>query len=52
MFGRKEIQTSEIEVNSENVVRVLERAYMKHLVNRWQIEFLYNYYKGKQPILE
>lgn len=52
MFGRKEITTSEVEVTAENVTAVLERAYMTHLVNRGQIEFLYNYYKGKQPILE
>lgn len=51
MFGRKEIQTSVMEITRENVVAVLEQSYMKHLVNRGQIEYLYNYYKGKQPIL-
>lgn len=52
MFGRKKIETSEAEVNAENVVRVLEQAYIKHLVNRGQIKYLYDYYRGKQPILD
>lgn len=51
MTGRKEILTSEPEITSENVVMVLQNAYMKHLVNRGQIEYLYKYYKGDQPIL-
>ena len=51
MFGRKKIETSEAEVNAENVIRVLSDAYTKHLVNRGQIKYLYDYYRGKQPIL-
>lgn len=51
MFGRNEIKTSEVEVNAENVVKILSNAYIKHLVNRSQINFLYDYYRGKQPIL-
>ena len=51
MFGRKEIQTSEVEVNAGNVVNILQNAYTKHLSNRSQINFLYDYYRGKQPIL-
>lgn len=52
MFGRKEIQTSEVEVNAGNVVKILQNAYTKHLNNRSQINFLYDYYRGKQPILD
>lgn len=52
MFGRKEIKTSEVEVNAGNVVKILQNAYTKHLVNRDQINFLYDYYRGKQPILD
>lgn len=52
MHGRKKIVTSEAAVTAENVVRVLSNAYTKHLVNRGQIEYLYNYYRGKQPVLD
>lgn len=52
MFGRKEIQTSEVEVKAGNVVKILQNAYTKHLNNRGQINFLYDYYRGKQPILD
>ena len=51
MFGRKKIETSEAEINAENVVSVVSDAYIKHLVNRGQINYLYDYYRGKQPIL-
>ena len=51
LFGRTEITTSVTEINDENVVRVVSNAYLKHLTNRGQIQYLYNYYKGKQPIL-
>jgi len=51
MYGRKKIETSEEAVNAENVVRVVSDAYTKHLVNRSQIKYLYDYYRGKQPIL-
>lgn len=51
MFGRKKIEVSE-EINAENVARVIANAYIKHLVNRSQIKYLYDYYRGKQPILQ
>lgn len=50
--GRDEITTSLLEVNRENVVAMLQNAYTKHLSNRSEIEYLYKYYKGVQPILE
>ena len=51
MHGRREILTSEAEITDENVAGILSNAYIKHLINRGEIEFLYNYYKGQQPIL-
>ena len=51
MFGRTEIKTSEERIDRENVVAVLAQSYLKHLTNRGQIEYLYKYYKGNQPIL-
>jgi SPP1 family phage portal protein len=52
LFGRREIKTSEAAITAENVVRVLSSAYTTHLANRDEIEYLYKYYKGYQPVLE
>ena len=52
MHGRNAIYTSVEHIDSENIVKVLGNAYTKHLVNRGQIEYLYNYYRGIQPILD
>lgn len=51
MFGRRMIFTSEKSINSGNVSAVVEQAYITHLLNRDEIEYLWNYYKGKQPSL-
>lgn len=52
LYGRKMITTDETEITDDNVVQVLEKAVVKHIVNRSDIEYLWNYYRGKQPILE
>ena len=51
MFGRRPIYTSETAINAGNVVKVVEQAYLTHLINREEIDYLWNYYKGKQPSL-
>lgn len=51
MFGRRAIFTSEKAVTAGNIVRVVEQAYITHLLNRGEIDYLWNYYKGKQPSL-
>lgn len=51
LHGRSEITTSAESINEVNVTRVLSDAYTKHLANRSDIEYLYKYYKGVQPIL-
>lgn len=52
LFGRKQIFTSATEINRENVINeVVVKAYTTHTINRGEIEYLYNYYKGEQPIL-
>ena len=51
MFGRRPIFTSETEINEENVSKVVEQAYITHMLNRGEIEYLWEYYKGKQPSL-
>ena len=51
MFGRKMITTDADFVDNNNIVEELEKAMNKHMFNREEIEYLWNYYKGKQPIL-
>lgn len=52
MFGREVIYSSEEEITKENVVKILKDAYSTHQKNSSDIDYLYNYYKGKQPILQ
>ena len=51
LHGRREITTSVEEITEENVSKVISNSYQKHLKNRDEIEYLYKYYKGQQPIL-
>lgn len=51
MFGRTPIYTSETAIDAGNVAKVVEQAYITHMKNRGEIEYLWNYYKGKQPSL-
>lgn len=51
MFGRRVIKTSATNITSENVVDVLLKALSVHALNRSEIDYLWEYYKGKQPIL-
>ena len=51
MYGRKLIMTDAVSIDSSNVIAELEKAMNKHIFNRNDIEYLWNYYKGKQPIL-
>lgn len=50
-FGRRVIYSSEDAITKENVLSAIEKAFTKHLLNRSEIDYLYNYYKGKQPSL-
>jgi SPP1 family phage portal protein len=51
MDGRRVIKTSVREITSKNVVEVLQKALGTHELNRSEIDYLWNYYRGKQPIL-
>lgn len=51
MFGRRKIYSSVDEITPENVLGVLDQAMTTHSINRGEIDYLYNYYKGKQPVL-
>lgn len=52
LYGRKTITTDAVEINQENVVEELRKAMNTHTFNREEIEYLWNYYRGKQPILK
>lgn len=51
MFGRREICTPVDEITKENVVEVLNKALAVHSMNSVEIDYLYRYMKGEQPIL-
>lgn len=50
-FGREKIYTDEPVITSANVVQVLSDALQIHLKNRSDIDYLYRYYRGEQPVL-
>lgn len=50
-FGRKKIFTDVMEITRDNVLDVLRNALITHWSNKADIEYLYAYYKGRQPIL-
>ena len=52
MFGRTVIYTDASSVTAENVRDVLTKALAVHHKNQAEIDYLYNYYKGKTPILQ
>ena len=52
LHGRTVIYTDAEEITSQNVVDVLKKANEKNQTNVSEIEYLYDYYKGDQPILE
>lgn len=51
-FGRSPVLTDAEEITRENVVDVLDRALMLHNKNQGEITYLWNYYRGIQPVLE
>lgn len=50
--GRETIYTNEDSITKENVVDVIRKATPIHTFNEQQIDYLFNYYKGEQPILK
>ncbi|HKL93735.1 MAG TPA: phage portal protein, partial [Clostridia bacterium] len=51
LFGRRQIFTSETDINKSNIAKVLQEALKTHSLNKTDIEYLKNYVKGDQPIL-
>jgi SPP1 family phage portal protein len=52
MYGRRVITTDAAEITDGNIIEELNRAFDTHSLNRGEIEYLWNYYRGKQPILQ
>lgn len=52
LFGRKEILTDVEEITSGNIIDVLEKTVALFSERQTDIEYLYKYYCGIQPILE
>jgi len=50
MSGRRTIKTSVSKITKDNVQEVLFKALETHNLNRSEIDYLYRYYKGEQPI--
>ena len=51
LHGRRMIKTDQTEVTIDNVVTVLRKALPTHWKNRSEIQYLWHYYKGRQPVL-
>jgi SPP1 family phage portal protein len=52
MFGRRPIYTAAKEITRDNVMEELTNALNVHDMNRGEIQYLWDYYKGKQPVLD
>lgn len=50
LTGREKIYTSEKNIDADNIIRVLRKAYSTHCQNMREIDFLFNYEKGVQPL--
>ena len=51
MYGRRMITTDSTVITGANIVDELNEAFNTHSLNRTEIEYLWNYFRGKQPIL-
>lgn len=50
-FGREVLFTNEIKITEENLLLDLQKRLSKHNQNSKEIDYLYNYYLGNQPVL-
>ena len=51
LYGRTVIVTDATQITSKNVVEEVKKAMVTHTTNRSEIQYLWDYYRGKQPIL-
>ena len=52
MYGRRVITTDITKLTNANIIDELGKAFNTHSLNRGEIEYLWDYYRGKQPILQ
>lgn len=50
LHGRRKIYTDKPVITAENVVEVVNNALSVHAMNRREIQYLYDYYRGKQDV--
>lgn len=50
LHGRRKIYCDAREITERNVVQVVSEAYATHRKNKAEIQYLYDYYRGKQDI--
>lgn len=50
LHGRRKIYTDQKAITKKNVVEVVEKALAVHRKNKAEIQYLYDYYRGKQDI--
>lgn len=48
--GRRIISSSVSNITESNVIEVLDKAFATHELNRSEIDYLWKYYRGQQPI--
>ena len=51
LIGRQKIFTDVAEITAANISDILKSAYLTHLVNQVEMEYLEKYHRGVQPIL-
>lgn len=53
-FGRRKLLSSytKDQINEKTLTQILPEVLEEHEINANEIDYLYNYYKGKQPILD
>lgn len=50
LYGRRKIMCDQKEITLENVVDIVGKALALHRMNRGEIQYLYDFYRGKQDI--
>ena len=51
LFGRTVITNDEVEITDGNIIDILNKTMASHMKNRYEIQYLWYYYCGKQLIL-
>lgn len=51
LFGRRKIYTDTKVITRDSVVAILDKVLVTHNLNQSEIEYLWEYYRGKTPIL-